>query len=106
MATHSSILAWEFGGPRRLTGQGPWGTNESDTTALLNNKESLWQEWKSPESIKEWKTPLLVFSSVQFSRSVVSDSLQPHEPQHARPPCPSPTPGVHPHPCPSSRCWT
>ena len=30
-------------------------------------------------------------------------SLQPHEPQHARPPCPSPTPGVHPNPCPSSR---
>ena len=37
-------------------------------------------------------------SSVQFSRSVVSDSLRPHEPQHARPPCPSPTPGVHPNP--------
>ena len=35
------------------------------------------------------------FSSVQFS-SVVSDSLRPHELQHARPPCPSPTPGVHP----------
>ena len=35
------------------------------------------------------------FSSVQFSHSVVSDSLQPHESQHARPPCPSPTPGVH-----------
>ena len=35
------------------------------------------------------------FSSVQFSRSVVSDSLLPHESQHARPPCPSPTPGVH-----------
>ena len=35
------------------------------------------------------------FSSVQFSRSVMSDSLQPHESQHARPPCPSPTPGVH-----------
>ena len=34
-------------------------------------------------------------SSVQFSRSVVSDSLQPHESQHARPPCPSPTPRVH-----------
>ena len=34
-------------------------------------------------------------SSVQFSRSVVSDSLQPHKLQHARPPCPSPTPGVH-----------
>ena len=35
------------------------------------------------------------FSSVQFSHSVVSDSLQPHESQHARPPCPSPTAGVH-----------
>ena len=40
--------------------------------------------------------------SVQFSHSVVSYSLQPHEPQHARPPCPSPTPGVHPNPCPLS----
>ena len=35
---------------------------------------------------------------VQFSLSVVSDSLRPHESQHARPPCPSPTPGVHPNP--------
>ena len=43
------------------------------------------------------------FSSVQFSCSIVSDSLWPHEPQHARPPCPSPTPGVHSNPCPSSR---
>jgi len=35
-------------------------------------------------------------SSVQFSRSVVSNSLRPHESQHSRPPCPSPTPGIHP----------
>ena len=42
------------------------------------------------------------FSSVQFSRSVVSNSLRPHESQHARPPCPSPTPGVHSDSCPSS----
>ena len=41
------------------------------------------------------------FNSLQFNRSVVSDSLRPHELQHARPPCPSPTPGVHPNPCPS-----
>ena len=41
-------------------------------------------------------------SSVQFSRSVVSDSLWPHEPQHARPPCPSPTPGVYSDSCPLS----
>ena len=39
-------------------------------------------------------------SSVQFSCSVVSDSLRPYEPQHARPPGPSPSPGVHPNPCP------
>ena len=38
----------------------------------------------------------LQFSSVQFSHSVVSDSLRPHESQHIRPPCPSPTPGVYP----------
>ena len=38
----------------------------------------------------------------QFSRSVVSDSLRPHELQHARPPCPSPTPGVHSNSCPLS----
>ena len=43
------------------------------------------------------------FSSVQFSHSVMSNSLQPHELQHARPPCPTPTPGVHSNSCPSSR---
>ena len=46
------------------------------------------------------------FSSVQFSsvaQSVVSDSLRPHELQHARPPCPSPTPGFYPNSCPPSR---
>ena len=43
------------------------------------------------------------FISVQFSRSVVSDSLWPHESQHARPPCPSPTPGVHSDSRPSSQ---
>ena len=42
-------------------------------------------------------------SSVQSSHSVLSDSLRPHELQHARPPRPSPTPGVHPNPCPLSR---
>ena len=48
--------------------------------------------------------PLLhVFSSVQFSRSVVSNSLRPHESQHTRPPCPSPTPRVHLNSRPSSR---
>ena len=44
----------------------------------------------------------LYFSSVQFSHSVVSDSLQPHELQHTRPSCPSPTPGARSDPCPLS----
>ena len=44
-----------------------------------------------------------MFSSVQFSCSVVSDSLWPHEPLHARPPCPSPIPTVYTNPCPSSQ---
>ena len=55
-----------------------------------------------------WSNPPLdstgsQFSSVQFSCPVVSDSLRPHELQHARPPCPSPIPRVHPDSSPSSR---
>ena len=46
-----------------------------------------------------------IFSSVQFSHSVVSNSLQPHGLQHARPPCPSPTPGVYSNSCPLSRWY-
>ena len=45
----------------------------------------------------------ILYVSVQFSGSVMSDSLQPRESQHARPPCPSPTPGVHSNSCPLSR---
>ena len=43
------------------------------------------------------------FSLVQFSHSVMSSSLRPHEPQHTRPPCPSPTPRAYPNSCPLSR---
>ena len=50
--------------------------------------------------IKQKKTK---WASVQFSPSVMSDSLQPHELQHARPPCPSQTPGIYSNSCPSSR---
>ena len=46
---------------------------------------------------------MLQISSVQFSCSVLSNSLRPHESQHARPPCPSPTPGVYSNSCPSSQ---
>ena len=43
--------------------------------------------------------------SVQFSCSVVSNSLRPHESQHPKPPCPSPIPGVYPNSCPLSQWW-
>ena len=53
---------------------------------------------------KTWFLEMKITSD-QISRSVVSDSLRPHESQHARPPCPSPTPGVHSDSSPSSqRC--
>ena len=62
---------------------------------------ALWRPIRPSRTNTEKKMSLS--SSVQFSHSVVSDSLRPHESQHARPPCPSPTPGVHPDSCPSSQ---
>ena len=50
------------------------------------------------------KLPIVSDISVQFSHSVMSNSLQPHGLQHTRPPCPSLTPRVYPNPCPLSRC--
>ena len=66
--------------------------------AVLQIQE-LWSHW----FFKIIKCSSYPFSSVQLSRSVVSDSLRPHELQHARPPCPSPTLGIHPNPCPLSQ---
>ena len=60
--------------------------------------------WGYPDlGIKGQNIHSFVISSVQFSRSIVSDSLWPHELQHARPPCPSPTPEVYSNSRPSSR---
>ena len=59
------------------------------------------------QAFRNMRNKLLLFKSsiysVQFSNSVMSDPLWPHEMQHVRPPCPSPTPGVHPHLSPLSR---
>ena len=55
------------------------------------------------EGKEDVRLVLFFFSSGQFSHSVVSDSLRPHESQHARPPCPSPTPRVHSDSRPSSQ---
>ena len=61
----------------------------------------LWDELLFNEHLRSKKNKEFLVSSVQFSRSVMSNSLWPHESQHTRPPCPS-TPGVHSHSHPSS----
>ena len=67
--------------------------------ALLLNIVKFWKQ-KRP-----WGKSAFIFliRKLEFSRSVMSYSLRPHESQHTRPPCPSPTPGVHPNSRPSSR---
>ena len=63
----------------------------------------LFGSWSGFGGAKETKIPLiLVFHSVQFSHSVMSNSLRPYELQHARPPCPSPTLRAYPNSCPLS----
>ena len=66
------------------------------------------QMWNLQEMMYFLVWPMLIWKLFkyyvsQFSRSVVSDSLRLHEPQHTRPPCPSPTPRVHPNSCPLNR---
>ena len=83
----------------------PW-TAARQASLSITNSQSLLKlisiESMMPSNHLIFCRPLLLLpsifpsiSSVQFSRSVVSDSLRPHELQHARPPCPSSTPGVH-----------
>ena len=88
-----------------------------DSAALTSGKEFKgspmhyanlleWQFLKSNHGKKSKKPKIFVlfqFSSVHFSRSVMYNSLWPHESQHAMPPCPSTTPRVYPNPCPLSR---
>ena len=57
----------------------------------------------SMEFSRQCQVLIMAFNSVQFSHSVVSNSLPPRGPQHTRPPWPSPTPGVRPNPCPLSQ---
>ena len=109
-------------------GENIWKLLYKIRTICIDSKIIINQQWKqsnlkneqkicidiSPKihkwPINTWKRWLIMFSirgiqtktSVQFSRSVVSDSLWPHESQHARPPCPSPSSGVHSDSRPSS----
>ena len=73
---------------------------EVSTPAVLFREDSL-EAWLFICGFDEFESK--DFDVVQFSCSVMSDSLRPHEPQHARPPCPSPIPRVYPNSCPLSR---
>ena len=86
--------------------------NKSCTLQTINGKKALstyaWLPFPScflQHSCATCQSSSFKDVSVQFIRSAVSDFFWPHESQHARPPCPSPTPGVHPPPCPSSRWY-
>ena len=70
-------------------------------TAFFLSHADVWMLQQDFQDYTEFTSSL--FSSVQFSRSVVSNSLWPHELQHARPPCPTATPRVYSNSCPSSR---
>ena len=80
-------------------------------SGTLNFVDYRWLEHKWVTKLQEpflhkWKTSAIFayqFSLVQFSGSVVSNSLRPHESQHTRAPCLLPTPGVHSNSCPSSQ---
>ena len=86
-------VAWAFFGIAFL-----WHWNENWPFPVL------WPLLSFPNLLAYWVQHFhSIIFSVQFSCSVVSDSLPPHEPQHSRLPCPSPTPRVHPNPCPLSR---
>ena len=116
MATHSNILAWRIPGtkePGGLQATGlqrighDWVNKHSTSSNKLDCKEG-WALRNGCFQIVVLEKPLespfvLQAYSVQFSCSVMSNSLWPHESQHARPPCPSPTPRVYPNSCPSSQ---
>ena len=83
-------------------------TIHMETQKTLNSKSNRERRMELEESTfltSNYTTKLLSsrqYGSVQFSCPVVSDSLRPHELQHTRPPCPSPTPRVHSNSCPLS----
>ena len=106
----SNVSKWfvKFHAGDFLLDDAPWSGR---LIKLIVIKLRHWEQSTSYDRGNSWHTqniqPLKIicnrFSSVQFSRSVMSNSLLPHELQHARPPCPSPTPGVHSNSCPLSQ---
>ena len=109
-------IAWTWKQPRCPSAdkwiRNLWYIHTMEYYSVIKKKafESVLMRWMKLEPIiqsevSQKEKHQYSISSVQFSRSVVSNSLRPHESQHARPPCPSPTPGVHSDSCPSADKW-
>ena len=98
MAPHSSILAWRIPGTEEPSGLPSMGSHRvgHDWSDLAAAAAAVYV-------YVECVLSHFSLASVQFSHSVMSNCLQLHEPQLARPPCPSPTPGVYPNSCALSR---
>ena len=79
-----------------------WTSGRVWTEAVMQ-KTNLRAAWRAGEQGRDWQKTDVKWMNCQFSCSVISDSLQPHGLQQARPPCPSPTPGVYSNSCPLSR---
>ena len=109
---HKSMKLWAL---LCLTAQEWWGTGRTGVLQSMGSQR-VGQDWPSEQNKNMYMCTILdikgkyflfVFnriqiSSVQFSHSVMSESLRPHESHHTRPPCPSPTPRVHSNSRPSS----
>ena len=87
-----SFLTWEPPGLNRVP---TWLSCDSLINVLTLVYFHSFEGDKQNHSLLQSSSWFFLFSLVQFSRSVVSNSLRPHESQHIRPPCPSPTPGVN-----------
>ena len=101
---HEAPLSMGF--PGKSTGVGCHSLLQAIFLTQRSNPRLLhWQ--KDSLALSHVGSPFIIYfrliSSVQFSLSVMFSSLQPHESQHSRPSCPSPTPGVYPNPCPLSQ---
>ena len=121
MATHSGVLHWRIPWAEEPGGLQPMGSQRVGhhwrdlacphcfILGHLPRVKERGHSWPlnkvgggGTDSNADENLPLKRFSSVRFSRSVVSNSLRPHELQHARPPCPSPTPRIDSNSHPSS----
>ena len=111
------VEAWESEKVGGGLSQGPHRLHGSEPCSLVETQVQLGNSYLTSESLLKCRlikgafppiyvlssTVVLCFLALQSSRSVLSDSLRPHESQHARPPCPSLTPGVYSNTCPSSQ---